>query len=44
MKVRLWGKNLSGQRYWSYATELMFVTQYSAAPPRTFGIMLAFGL
>ena len=37
-QVRVWGKNLSGERYWSYATELIFVTQYSAAPPRTFGI------
>ena len=43
-QARLWGKNLSGERYWSYATELVFVTQYSAAPPRTFGITLAFRL
>lgn len=37
-RVQAWGKNLTGERYWSYATELAFVTQYSAAPPRTFGV------
>jgi iron complex outermembrane receptor protein len=37
-QIQTWGKNLTGERYWSYATELAFVTQYSAAPPRTFGV------
>jgi iron complex outermembrane recepter protein len=40
-QLRAWGKNLTGERYWSYAQEVVFVTQYSAAPPRTFGITLS---
>ena len=36
-QILAWGKNLSGVRYWSYAQENGFETQYSAAPPRTFG-------
>ena len=38
--VRLWGKNLTGQKYWSYAEEDTFTTQYSAAAPRTYGLDL----
>jgi len=40
-QVRAWAKNLTDERYWSYAAEVSFVTQYSAAPPRTFGITLS---
>jgi iron complex outermembrane recepter protein len=40
-QVLAWGKNLTNEPYWSYAQELTFVTQYSAAPPRTFGITLS---
>jgi iron complex outermembrane recepter protein len=36
-QILAWGKNLTGVRYWSYAQENGFETQYSAAPPRTFG-------
>lgn len=38
--VRLWGRNLTGQKYWSYAEEDTFTTQYSAAAPRTYGLDL----
>jgi iron complex outermembrane recepter protein len=41
-QIQAWGKNLTGERYWSYATELAFVTQYSAAPPRTFGVTIGY--
>jgi iron complex outermembrane recepter protein len=40
LQLRAWVKNAIGERYWSYAQEVSFVTQYSAAPPRTFGITL----
>jgi iron complex outermembrane receptor protein len=43
-QVRAWGKNLIGERYWSYAQENVFVTQYSAAPPRTFGVTVGLHL
>jgi iron complex outermembrane receptor protein len=38
--VSLWGKNLTEQKYWSYAEEDTFTTQYSAAAPRTYGLNL----
>jgi iron complex outermembrane recepter protein len=36
--VRLWGKNLTNIQYYSFGFETAPATQYSAAPPRTFGI------
>jgi iron complex outermembrane recepter protein len=39
--VRLWAKNLTNVRYWSYADEISFATFYSAAPPRTYGVTIA---
>jgi len=38
--ARLWSKNLSAVKSWSFALQDGFITQYSAAPPRTFGITL----
>jgi outer membrane receptor protein involved in Fe transport len=38
--VRLWAKNLTGVHYWSYADEISFVTLYSPAPPRTYGVTI----
>jgi outer membrane receptor protein involved in Fe transport len=38
MDVRLWAKNLTNERYWSYADEISFATWYSPAPPRTYGL------
>jgi iron complex outermembrane receptor protein len=40
-QILAWGKNLTDVHYWSYAQEVVFVTQYSAAPPRTFGVTLS---
>ncbi len=39
--ARLWGKNLTGKEYWSFALEDAFNTQYSAAPPRTYGLTVS---
>ena len=39
--VTLWGKNLTGAKSWSYNNESSFITKYSPAPPRTYGITLA---
>jgi iron complex outermembrane receptor protein len=36
--VRLWGKNLTDQRYWSFANETGTITKNVPAPPRTFGV------
>jgi iron complex outermembrane recepter protein len=36
--VRLWGKNLSDKRYWSFANETTTVTKQVPAPPRTYGL------
>jgi iron complex outermembrane recepter protein len=38
--VRFWAKNLTGVHYWSYADEISFVTLYSPAPPRTYGLTI----
>jgi iron complex outermembrane receptor protein len=38
--VRLWSKNITGVKYWSFNIEDALATQYSPAPPRTFGITL----
>ena len=40
LEVRLWAKNLTNVRYWSYADEISFATWYSPAPPRTFGVTM----
>ena len=40
LSVRLWAKNLTNVRYWSYADEFSFATLYSPAPPRTFGVTM----
>jgi iron complex outermembrane receptor protein len=37
VEVRLWAKNLTNERYWSFAEEISFTTLYSPAPPRTYG-------
>jgi len=37
LEVRLWAKNISGVEYWSEADLQAFATQYSPAPPRTYG-------
>lgn len=42
--VELWGKNITGQKYWSYNIESAFTSDYSAAPPATFGATAAFHL
>jgi iron complex outermembrane recepter protein len=39
-RILLWGKNLSGQKYWAFAFEDALATQFTAAPPRTFGITI----
>lgn len=38
--VRIWAKNITGEKYWSFNIEDAFATQYSAAPPATYGITL----
>jgi iron complex outermembrane receptor protein len=40
LEIRLWAKNLTNVRYWSYADEISFATFYSPAPPRTYGVKL----
>jgi iron complex outermembrane recepter protein len=40
LEVRVWGKNLTNLRYWSYADEFSFATLYSPAPPRMLGVTL----
>jgi iron complex outermembrane receptor protein len=40
LEVRLWGKNLTNERYWSFADEISFATFYSPAPPRTYGLTI----
>lgn len=36
--ARFWGKNITNVKYWSFSLEDAFATQYSPAPPRTFGV------
>jgi len=36
--LRAWGKNLTGQQYSAFTLEDAFTTQYSPAPPRTYGL------
>jgi iron complex outermembrane receptor protein len=38
--ARLWGKNLTNEHYYSYGSESALVTEYSPAPPLTFGLTL----
>jgi len=33
-----WGRNLTAEQYWAFATETAFVTQFTGAAPRTFGV------
>ena len=40
LDVRLWAKNLTNERYWSFADEISFATFYSPAPPRTYGLTI----
>jgi len=40
LEVRLWAKNLTNERYWSFADEISFATFYSPAPPRTYGMTI----
>jgi iron complex outermembrane receptor protein len=42
--IELWGKNITGQKYWSYNIESAFATTYSAAPPATYGLTATFHL
>jgi iron complex outermembrane receptor protein len=36
--VRLWGKNITGQKYDSFGFEEALLTQYAPAPPATYGV------
>jgi iron complex outermembrane receptor protein len=40
--VELWGKNVTGEKYFSYSVEDVFGTSYSPAPPATFGVNLTY--
>lgn len=40
LAVRVWVKNLTNERYWSFADEISFATFYSPAPPRTYGLTI----
>ncbi len=39
-QARLWVKNLTDLKYWSYADLQAFATQYSPASPRTYGVIV----
>jgi outer membrane receptor protein involved in Fe transport len=39
--VRLWGKNLGGAKYYSYAITQSLGEDFSPAPPRTYGVTLS---
>ena len=39
-QASVWGRNLTGEQYWSFAGETSFLTQFTAAAPRTFGVTL----
>ena len=39
--IRLWGANLLGRQYFTYAGELSSGDLYSPAPPRTFGVIFS---
>jgi iron complex outermembrane receptor protein len=38
--AQLWGRNLANQKYWSFALQDAFETQYSANAPLTYGVTL----
>jgi iron complex outermembrane recepter protein len=40
LEVRLGAKNLTNERYWSFADEISFATFYSPAPPRSYGLTI----
>jgi iron complex outermembrane recepter protein len=40
--VRLWGKNVFGQKYISFGFEEALLTQFGPAPPATYGINVGF--
>ncbi|MBV8806166.1 MAG: TonB-dependent receptor, partial [Sinobacteraceae bacterium] len=40
LEIRLWAKNMTDVRYWSYADEISFATFYSPAPPRSYGVTI----
>jgi len=33
-----WARNLTGEQYWAFAAETVFLTQFTGAAPRTFGV------
>ena len=39
--VRLWGKNLGGAKYYSYAITQTLGEDFSPAPPRTYGVTIS---
>jgi iron complex outermembrane receptor protein len=41
LEVRLWGRNLTDEQYWSFADEISFATFYSPAPPRSYRLTVA---
>jgi iron complex outermembrane recepter protein len=36
--AQVWGRNLTGEKYWAFALQDAFTTQYSANSPRTYGV------
>lgn len=42
--LRLFGSNLTGEEYFSFVTSTQVTDNYSAAPPRTWGVELSFEL
>ena len=39
--MRLWGKNLGGAKYYSYAITQTLGEDFSPAPPRTYGVTIS---
>ena len=39
--IKLWGKNLTKDKYIAFGSETLFNTQWSAAAPRTYGVTLS---
>src|SRR5262249_9482767 len=40
LEARLWARNITNERYWSYADEISFATFYSPASPLTYGVTI----
>jgi iron complex outermembrane recepter protein len=40
--LKIWGKNITGQKYYSYLSEDAFLTAYSPAPPTTYGATVTY--